>query len=312
MKAVFLDRETFPNYIDIALPDQISEFVEYPISTPEEAIERIKDADIVLTNKAILNAEAIAQATSLKLVQVMATGTNNVDHQACKEANVTVQNVEGYSVDSVPEHTFSLLLALRRNLLSYVSDVKAGKWSDSKHFCFLDYPIKDIAGTTMAIFGKGTLGTHVAKIAQAFGMKVVFADHKNAKTVRDGYISFEEAITVADVISLNCPLTPTTQNLISTAEFKKMKPTCLLLNIGRGGLVEEQALVTALKNQLIAGAAFDVSQTEPMPANSPLNELLDMPNFLLTPHVAWASDDAMRKLVGIAQDKMSTFIENLS
>lgn len=312
MKAVFLDRETFPNYIDIALPDQISEFVEYPISTPEEAIERIKDADIVLTNKAILNAEAIAQATSLKLVQVMATGTNNVDHQACKEANVTVQNVEGYSVDSVPEHTFSLLLALRRNLLSYVSDVKAGKWSDSKHFCFLGYPIKDIAGTTMAIFGKGTLGAHVAKIAQAFGMKVVFADHKDAETVRDGYISFEEAISLADVISLNCPLTPTTQNLISTAEFKQMKPSCLLLNIGRGGLVDEQALVTALKNQLIAGAAFDVSQTEPMPANSPLNELLDMPNFLLTPHVAWASDDAMRKLVGIAQDKMSTFIENLS
>ncbi|MGR0279799.1 D-2-hydroxyacid dehydrogenase [Marinomonas dokdonensis] len=312
MKAVFLDRETFPNYIDIALPDQISEFVEYPISTQEEAIERIKDADIVLTNKAILNAEAIAQATSLKLVQVMATGTNNVDHQACKEANVTVQNVEGYSVDSVPEHTFSLLLALRRNLLSYVSDVKAGKWSESKHFCFLDYPIKDIAGTTMAIFGKGTLGTHVAKIAQAFGMKVVFADHKDAETVRDGYISFEEAISLADAISLNCPLTPTTQNLISTAEFKQMKPSCLLLNIGRGGLVDEQALVTALKNQLIAGAAFDVSQTEPMPANSPLNELLDMPNFLLTPHVAWASDDAMRKLVGIAQDKMSTFIENLS
>ncbi|MEO9656357.1 D-2-hydroxyacid dehydrogenase [Marinomonas sp.] len=312
MKAVFLDRETFPNYIDIALPEQIRECIEYPISTPEEAIERIKDADIVLTNKSILNAEAIAQAKNLKLVQVMATGTNNVDHQACQQAHVTVQNVEGYSVDSVPEHTFALLLALRRNLLSYISDVKAGKWSDSKHFCFLDYPITDIAGTTMAIFGKGTLGTHVAKIAQAFGMKVVFADHKHAETIRDGYIPFEDAIAVADVISLNCPLTSTTQNLISTEEFKQMKPSCLLLNIGRGCLVDEQALVAALKNQLIAGAAFDVSQTEPMPADSPLNELLDMPNFLLTPHVAWASDDAMRKLVGIAKAKMTAFIENLS
>lgn len=309
MKAVFLDRGSFPDSISIELPTQISQVVKYQNTQPEQVIERIKDADIVLTNKIVLNAEAIRQAPNLKLVQVMATGINNVDAEACKKQGVVIQNVEGYSVNSVPEHTFSMLLSLRRNLISYIQDVKAGKWSNSEHFCFLDYPIQDLHNTNMAIIGGGSLGKRVGEIAKAFGMKVAYAERKGAKEVRMGYTTFESAIETADVISINCPLTEGTQNLISDAEFDLMKPSALLLNISRGGIVDEHALLKAFKQKTIAGAAFDVSTQEPMPLEHPLHQLAEYPNFLLTPHIAWASHEAMETLVSIAVQKIAAFIE---
>ena len=300
MKAVFLDRGSFPSHINIQLPVQISDVVIYENTPVELVAERIKDANIVLTNKVVVNASAIKGAVDLKLVQVMATGTNNVDLDACKAKNSTI---------SVPEHTFAMLLALRRNLVSYLDAVKAGKWSSSEYFCFLDYPIKDLAGSTMAIIGNGTLGKEVAAIALAFGMKVVFADRKGTTNTRPGYIEFEEALKVADVININCPLTPETKNLISDTEFSLMKNSCLLLNISRGGIVDESALVRAFENNAIAGAAFDVATQEPMPLDNPLQLLTKRPNFLLTPHVAWASDEAMQTLVDMAMDKITSFID---
>lgn len=309
MKAVFLDRGSFPEQINIQLPSQIKEVIEYKNSSLEQVAERIKDADIVLTNKSIVDADAIKGAVNLKLIQVMATGTNNVDLNTCKDRNITVQNVSDYSTISVPEHTFAMLLALRRNLTSYLDAVKAGRWSTSEFFCFFDYPIKDLSGSTMTIIGGGTLGKKVAAIALAFGMHVIFAERKGAKSTRAGYINFEEALKAADVISINCPLTVDTKDLISDAEFLLMKPSCLLLNISRGGIVDEYALVRAFQNNSIAGAAFDVSSQEPMPLDHPLQELSKKTNFLLTPHIAWASDEAMQTLVDMAMEKITSFIE---
>ena len=309
MKAVFLDRGSFPTHINIQLPEQIKDVVEYENTSLEQVAERIKDASIVLTNKVVVDADAINGTSALELVQVMATGTNNVDLDACRDKNITVQNVADYSIISVPEHTFSMLLALRRNLVSYLDAVKAGKWSSSDYFCFLDYPVKDLSGSTMAIIGRGTLGKKVAAIALAFGMHVVFADHKGSSNIRAGYIPFEEALAVADVISINCPLTADTKDLISDNEFSLMKKSCLLLNISRGGIVDEHALVRAFDSNAIAGAAFDVATQEPMPLDHPLQALTKYPNFLLTPHIAWASDEAMQTLVDMAMDKITSFID---
>ena len=307
MKAVFLDRGSFPDYVKIDYPSKISEVMEYENSSPEQVADRIKDADIVLSNKVVLTASAMESATNLRLVQVMATGTNNVDIKACSSRGIAVQNVADYSTISVHEHTFAMLLSLRRNLTSYFDDIKAGKWADSKHFCFLDYPIKDLSGTTLAIIGGGTLGKKVASIAQAFDMKVIFADRKGAKTIRAGYVSFQDALALADVISVNCPLTDDTKNLIGDDEFLRMKPSCLLLNISRGGIVDEHALVRAFDKNTIAGAAFDVATQEPMLLDHPLQALTKRPNFLLTPHIAWASDEAMQTLVNIAMKKNNCF-----
>ncbi|RCW94414.1 D-2-hydroxyacid dehydrogenase [Marinomonas foliarum] len=273
MKAVFLDRGSFPDHINIQLPVKVIDVVTYENTPIELVAERIKDANIVLTNKVVVDATAINGAADLKLVQVMATGTNNIDLDACKDKNISVQNVSGYSTTSVPEHTFAMLLALRRSLFSYLDAVKAGRWSSSEYFCFLDYPIKDLSGSTMAIFGNGSLGKEVAAIALAFGMKVVFAERKGATNTRPGYICFEEALKVADVININCPLTPETKDLISDDEFSLMKNSCLLLNISRGGIVDESALVRAFENNAIAGAAFDVATQEPMPLDNPLQSL---------------------------------------
>ncbi|BFM48266.1 D-2-hydroxyacid dehydrogenase [Marinomonas sp. THO17] len=310
MKAVFLDRGSFPQDIEIDLTGLVSEYVEFHNTSEDKVLQRIAEADIVLTNKVVLSAETVKQAHKLKLIQVMATGTNNVPMQTCQELGIKVQNVEGYSKISVPEHTFAMLLALRRNLLSYITDVKAGDWSQSEFFCMMDYPIRDLASSTMAIIGSGQLGQQVAILAKAFGMQVIFAERKQAKNIREGYMAFEEAIQQADIVSLHCPLTEETRNLVSTREFDLMPSHALLINMSRGGIVDESALVEAIQKNQIAGAAFDVSVVEPMPSSSPLNQLNQNPNFLLTPHIAWASEGAMRELVKLAIAHISHFVKH--
>ncbi len=308
MKAVFLDRDSFPRIIEFNYPRGISQVIEYSSTQLKDVAERIQGASIVLTNKVVLTKETIEQARDLKLIQVTATGINNVDEKACEDNGVTLQNVNGYSGISVPEHTFALLLALRRNIISYVNGVRAGKWAESDSFCFLDYPMKDLANTTLAIIGKGIIGNRVSEIAEAFGMQVIFSEHKNAKIIRNGYVSFGEAIQRAEVISLHCPLTDKTKNLISNTEFNKMRPNAILLNLGRGGLVDEHALIKALIEKKIMGAGFDVATQEPMPRDHPLQSLTKLFNFLLTPHIAWGSDEAMQTLSNIAMNKVEKFI----
>ncbi len=308
MKAVFLDRGSFPENIDIPLPDCITQSEFYHNSDDSNVVERIQDAEIILTNKVKLNQDQLAQAPYLKLIQVMATGLNNVDLEACASLGIAVRNVSGYSTEAVPEHTFSLILALRRKVFQYHQDVRNGRWANSEFFCFMDHPMQDIYGSTLAIIGKGALGTRVATIAEAFGMKTIFAEHKSATKIRSGYVAFEEAISSADIITLHCPLTSDTKDLIDEEAFAKMKSNALVINTGRGGLVNEEDLVSALTSGQIAGAGFDVATVEPMPQDHILNTLMDMPNFLLTPHVAWASENAMTRLVNIAANSIETFI----
>lgn len=309
MKAVFLDRGSFPEDVFIPVPEGVKETQFFHNSNNTNTLERIQSADIVMTNKAVLTRSFLEQASNLKLVQVMATGMNNVDLDACKELGIAVQNVAGYSTVSVPEHTFAMILELRRNLTRYREAIKQGRWSQSEFFCFMDYPITDLANSTLCIIGKGALGKQVEAIATAFGMQVIFAEHKYADTIRDGYIAFDEAMEAADIISLHCPLTEQSHHMIDEDAFKLMKPNALLINNGRGGLVDEHALVNALKQGNIAGAGFDVATTEPMPQDHILQTIANLPNFILTPHVAWASESAISRLLQIACDNMDTFIK---
>lgn len=309
MKAVFLDRGSFPENLSIPMPDEVKETQFFHNSDEDNVAERIKDADIVMTNKVVLSRKSLEQCANLKLVQVMATGTNNVDMQACQDLGITVQNVAGYSTVSVPEHTFAMMLELRRNLTRYREAIKQGRWSDAEFFTFLDFPLIDLANSTLCLLGKGSLGNSVANIANAFGMKVIFAEHRDASHVREGYVEFNEAIKTADVISLHCPLTDTTRNVIDKDVFAMMKPTAILINTGRGGLVNEVDLVEAIKTERIAGAGFDVATVEPMPLDHVLQSIAHLPNFILTPHVAWASEYSMERLLQIACDNMTSFIE---
>jgi glycerate dehydrogenase len=218
-----------------------------------------------------------------------------VDVPYCKEHGIAVANIRNYAVHTVPEHAFAMILALRRNLLSYRQDVEAGVWNRSEQFCFFTHDIGDLHGATLGIIGEGAIGQGTAAIGRAFGMRVLFADHPPPKMEGVTFTPHDEVLTESDVISLHCPLLPATRNLIDINAFRKMKRNALLINTARGGLVDEAALIQALKEGLIAGAGFDVLTVEPPKDGHPLLDLR-LPNFILTPHVAWASDGAMQFL----------------
>ena len=274
------------------------EWVDYPATTPAQVVERLTGADIAITNKVPLDAAAIAALPALKMVAISATGTNNVDLDACRARGVVVSNIRGYAEHTVPEHVMALLLALSRNLVAWRETLQAGAWQRAEQFCLFDHPIRDLHGAALGLVGSGTLGNGVARLAEAFGMRVLRAEHKGATTVRPGYTAFAEVLATADAISLHCPLTPETTGLIGETELRAMQRSALLINTARGGIVDEAALVRALKEGWIAGAGFDVVTVEPPPAGHPLLDptLLALPNFLLTPHVAWSSRPAMQTL----------------
>jgi glycerate dehydrogenase len=240
------------------------------------------------------------------LIAVAATGTDNVDIAACRERGVVVSNIRNYALHTVPEHAFALMLALRRNLFAYCADVAAGEWRKSEQFCLSGHPIGDLYGSTIGIVGEGVLGQGVAAIARGFGMKVLFADHPPPKAEGVEFTPFETVLAAADVLSLHTPLTPQTRNLIGARELTMMKPTALLINTARGGLVDEAALVEALKSGTIGGAGFDVLSKEPPQDGNPLLDLR-LPNFILTPHVAWASKGAMQILADQLIDNVEAF-----
>lgn len=303
-KIVFLDRKSI--IADIRAPAFDHEWIDHDKTAPDETLARIQDASIVISNKVRLSADILAQAPGVKMVAVCATGTDNVDLAYCKAHGIAVSNIRGYAVHTLPEHVFMLILALRRNLIGWREDVKAGLWQKSDQFCLFTRPISDIHGTTLGLIGQGVLGQSVRRIAEAFGMKVLVAEHKNAATVREGYTAFDTVLREADVISLHTPLTPETRHMISTREFGLMKPSSLLINTARGNLVDEAALIEALKSKRIAGAGFDVLSVEPPREGNPLLEL-DLPNFILTPHVAWGSRDAMQIMADQLIDNIEAF-----
>ena len=302
---VVLDRDTLVNRpFDFDFPHTLS---SYGTTEAHETLERIRGADIVITNKVVISAQAFAENPQLKLVAVTATGVNNVDVEAAKQNGTAVCNIRAYGNESVAEHAFMMMITLMRNLPAYQRDVAAGLWENSPFFCHLGAPMRDLNGKTLAIFGRGNIGKTLATYAQAFKMNVVFAEHKNAQSVRDGYVSFDEAIRSADVVSLNCPLTPQTANMIGEAELQQMKPGAILINCGRGGLVDEAALVAALKYGQIGGAGFDVLTQEPPRDDNPLLKAR-LPNLIVTPHIAWASQEAANRLFDILLDNINRFV----
>ena len=305
LQIVVLDRDTLVNRpFEFDFPHTLS---SYGTTEAHETLARIRGADIVITNKVVISAQAFAENPQLKLVAVTATGVNNVDVEAAKQNGTAVCNIRAYGNESVAEHAFMMMITLMRNLPAYQRDVAAGLWENSPFFCHLGAPMRDLNGKTLAIFGRGNIGKTLATYAQAFKMNVVFAEHKHAQSVRDGYVSFDEAIRSADVVSLNCPLTPQTANMIGEAELQQMKPGAILINCGRGGLVDEAALVAALKYGQIGGAGFDVLTQEPPRDGNPLLKAR-LPNLIVTPHIAWASQEAANRLFDILLDNINHFV----
>ncbi|HMJ49671.1 MAG TPA: D-2-hydroxyacid dehydrogenase, partial [Burkholderiales bacterium] len=282
-------------------------WAEFPTTGASEIAERLGNATIAITNKVPLRKETLAKLPKLKMIAVAATGYDVIDTEYCKAHNIAVANIRNYAVHTVPEHAFALILALRRNLLAYRQDVENGVWQQAAQFCFFDHPIGDLFGATIGILGEGAIGQGTAKIARGFGMRVLFADHAPPKAPDVEFTPLETVLAESDVISLHCPLTPESRNMIGLEQFRKMKRTALLINTARGGLVDEAALVRALDEGLIAGAGFDVLTKEPPREGNPLLELR-RPDFILTPHVAWASNDAMQFLADQLVDNIDAFV----
>jgi glycerate dehydrogenase len=308
MKIVFLDRATLPPQTHLRTPAFEHQLQVFDYTSPEQVAQRIADADIVVLNKSRLTEPAIAAASRLKLVAVAATGTDNVDIAACRVRGIVVSNIRNYAIHTVPEHTFALIFALRRSIAAYQEAVRRGRWQASGQFCFFDYPIRDLAGSTLGVIGDGVLGQAVASIGRALGMKVLFAAHKDRKGMGSLYTSFDDVLSQSDILSLHCPLTPRTRGMIGADEFARMTRKPLLINTARGGLVDEAALGPALDAGHISGAGFDVVSVEPPGADHPFMSLIERPNFLLTPHVAWASDEATQSLADQLVDNVEAFV----
>ncbi|MFT5809119.1 MAG: glycerate dehydrogenase [Moritella dasanensis] len=277
---VFLDRATIPEHIIIPQPNIDCQWQEYATTTSEQVIERLQNATIVITNKVTLDAQVLSQCPQLKMIAIAATGTNNVDLDYCRQHKIIVSNIQGYATNSVPEHVLAMMLALKRNLVGYHQDIQDGVWQQQKQFCFFTHPITDIAGSTLGVIGKGSLGNAVATLAKALGMIVLFAERKDAEKCREGYSPFESVLQQADVLTLHYPLAEQTRNIIGREEFKRMKNSSILINAGRGGLVDEVALVEALQTQQIAGAGVDVFTQEPADNGNPLIANAHLPNLI--------------------------------
>lgn len=292
---IFLDANTVQS--DLPAFNFPHEFRAYDETNAAEVVSRLQGATIAITNKVVLGADEFAQLPALKFVAVAATGYNNIDTHAARQHGVQVANVPDYSNDSVPEHVMMMTLALRRNLLNYRRSVRDGAWERSPHFCLLDHPILDIKNSTFGIIGFGALGQATARLAQCFGANVLVAERRGAERVREGRASFEQVISESDILSLHCPLTDETRGLIGAAELKLMKPTAVLINCARGGIVDETALVEALQARRIMGAGVDVLSREPPPKDdgNPLLKV-ELPNLIVTPHNAWASANATQEL----------------
>ncbi len=307
---VLLDRETFPSHIQFPRPAYPHKWQAYDYTTSEQTGERIKQADVVIVNKVALNSDQLKQASALKLIALAATGSNNIDLNYCRDHGIAVANIRNYGSHSVAEHTFALMLSLKRRLLSYKQRVAAGEWQEHRQFVLFDDPVDDLNDSSLGIVGKGVLGNQVAKIAEVFGMKVLFAEHKNATSCRSGRIAFMEVLAQSDVLSLHCPLSHDTYQLMGAQEFAMMKRTSLFINTARGALVDEKALADALITGEIAAAGLDVLSSEPPVASNPLLALAAQPNVLITPHTAWTSNQAMENAVQQTMENIAAFLNN--
>ncbi len=312
MKAVFLDRATFSSDLDLNPPNGISDYQVYE-QTPNDAqtiIERCQHADIIITNKVKLTAEVIAQLPKLKLIQLTATGMDNVDKAACDRQGIALQNVAGYAVKSVPEHTLMLILSTMRASRHYHNQVVQGDWQTDGRFCLLGTPLIDLEGKTLGIIGYGTIGKRVAEIANVFGMRVLIAEHQGRVPRNSDYTAFDDVLGKSDIITLHCPLTAATHHLINDETIAKMAKQPLIVNVARGSVVDSGAVVDAVNAGKILGYASDVFEDEPIRDDDPLLTLRDHPRVMLTPHNAWGSVNAQLTLWSILCEQVQRFIHD--
>ena len=311
MRGVFLDRDSLDcgdlDFSDLEgiLPD----LTYYPATAPEQIAARIADAEVVISNKVSLDADALQHARRLRLICIAATGVNNVDLEAAAKAGITVCNCRGYGVASVVQHVFALLLALYTHLPDYRQAVRAGRWQHARQFCLLDYPIRELADKTLGIVGYGQLGQGVARVAETFGMQVLLAQRPGTVEPEEaGRIPLPILLPQVDVLSLHCPLTPDTRGLIGPWELALMKRDAVLINTARGGLVDEAMLADALRKGALGGAGVDVLSLEPPADGNPLLAA-DIPNLIVTPHSAWGSRESRQRLVGQLAENVRGFFD---
>ena len=307
MKAVFLDYASLDqNDLDFSELHAVFENLTlYPASTEEQVLERIQDVDVVITNKVRISAEVIQQLPQLKLILISATGTNNVDLVQTKKSGIVLCNCQAYGTSAVAQHTLMLMLALSTSVIQYHQAVQKGEWQKAQQFCLLDFPIVELTGKTLGIIGYGELGQAVAQLAKAFGMQIMVGALPN-RPQHEGRVQLDELLSQADYVSLHCPLTAETKDLIDAKAFDRMKSSAFLINCARGGIVNEQALADALIHKKIAGAATDVLTVEPPKQGNVLLNI-DIPNLIITPHSAWGSVDARQRIVQQLMENVKAF-----
>ena len=308
MQAVFLDKGTFSDNVDLPAPTGVTDYITYDDTPQALIIERCQHADIIITNKVQISADVIAKLPKLKLIQLTATGMNNVDQDACDAHGIALYNVAGYAVKSVPEHTFMLMLNAMRAGLYYHNKVTDGTWVEDGNFCLLDIPLIDLENKTLGIIGAGTIGKRVTEIARAFGMTVLWAEHQGHTPRNEDYTAFDEVLARADVISLHCPLNDATKHLINKDTLAKMTKKPLLINVARGGIVDSQALTDAIHSEQILGYGSDVFEQEPIAADDPLLALGEHPRVIFSPHNAWGSKSAQETLWQMLSKQVNDFI----
>ena len=305
-RIVFLDRSTMAPQIPLTKPGFDHEWIEHDRTAPDQVVERLAGTEIAVANKVGIKAAHLEHLPDLKMICIPATGYDAFDIAACNARGIVVSNVRGYAHTTVPEHVFALLLALRKNIVGFRQSVMDGRWQEADQFCYFDYPINYLRGSTLGIIGEGIIGQGVAKIGQAFGMETLFAAHKGVEGLGPLYTPFEEVLERSDAITLHAPLMPATKDTLAAPEFARMKRKPVIINAGRGGLVNEADLVAALDAGQIAGIGFDCLTTEPPAPDNPLLAVLDRPNVIVTPHTAWASDEAQIEV----WDQVIEHIEN--
>lgn len=296
-RAVFLDHPSLDlGDLDLSpLRRLFSDLQLWTDTTPDNVIERLQGANVAISNKILLDARTLATCPELKLILVAATGTNNVDLEAARAHGITVANCQGYGTPSVAQHTLGLLLALATRLVDYNHAVRDGQWQQAKQFCLLDFPIVELEGKTLGLFGHGELGSAVAKLAEAFGMRVLIGQIPG-RPVREGRLSLDELLPQVDALTFHCPLTEHTRNFIGARELALLKPGAFVVNTARGGMIDEQALADALRSGHVGGAATDVLSVEPPRDGNPLLAA-DIPRLIITPHSAWGSREARQRIV---------------
>lgn len=309
MKIVFLDAKSIGEDMDLSGYDQLGEVVRYPYSTPEEARERTRDADVIILNKTEINEQSIGEADKLKLVCVTATGTNNLDKAYLAERGIEWRNVAGYSTESVAQHTFALLFYLMEKLRYYDDYVKNENYVNDSMFTHFDHRFNELSGKTWGIIGLGNIGRRVADIAKCFGCRVIYFS-TSGKNNQKGYnrVSFDKLLEQSDIVSVHAPLTDDTLGLMNREAFARMKPSAVFLNLGRGPIVDEAALTEALNTGMIAAAGLDVLSQEPMSEDNPLRSIKDSERLIITPHIAWASIEARTRLMEIILEQIKEFL----